>query len=81
MAMTRWQRKAALRYGQQKEIADALGVSETTVSRVINGHLRDRRVEVAIARKIGKPVDDVFEPIDGKASDDGADSLEHAVGQ
>lgn len=68
MAMTRWERKAALGHGAVKEIADALGLSRPHVSQVLNGHRRDRKVEVAAARKLGKPVDEVFEPVGQTAS-------------
>ena len=64
MGMSRWERKAALPYGAAKQIAERLGVAEPHVSQVLHGKRRDRRVEVAIARMIGKPVDEVFPPKD-----------------
>lgn len=79
MAMTRWERKAALPFRAAKEISIRLGKSESLVSAVVTGKARNRDIEVAIARKIGKPVDEVFEPVDAKPSDDAPDSLE-AVG-
>lgn len=64
MAMSRWERKAALRYGRAKEIAEKLGLSESLVSQVLHGTKRHRDIEVAIARAIGRAVDDVFPPKD-----------------
>ena len=67
MALTRWEIKAALGHGGAKEIARRVGKSAPQVSEVIAGRRRDRAVEVAIARKIGKPVAEVFEPDTVKA--------------
>lgn len=60
--MSRWERKAALKFGDLAEIAKRLGVTRPHASQVLNDKRRDRKVEVAIARAIGKPVDEVFEP-------------------
>lgn len=49
-----------LRGIKQREIADALGVSETVVSLVIDRKRRSQRVQRAIARAIGRPVHEVF---------------------
>lgn len=45
---------------RQKEIADQLGVSKASVSRVIDGHSRSARIQLAIARAIGRPAHQVF---------------------
>lgn len=82
MAMTRWQRKEKLDeklgHGAVGEIASRAKKSLTHTSQVINGHRRDRDVEVAVARAIGRPVDEVFEPI--QASDNVAEPLEPSTG-
>lgn len=39
----------------QAEIARRLGVSSTTVSLVVSGRMRSRRVEQAIAESLGLP--------------------------
>lgn len=62
--------RPALRPGEQKAIAVKLGVSETTVSRVVNGVYPSprtprgertlRRVQVAVARQLRRRVDEVF---------------------
>jgi DNA-binding transcriptional regulator YdaS (Cro superfamily) len=61
--------KALMEHGEQKKIAASLGVAEPTVSNVITGAYRPRtdrgrktlrRVQVAVARAIGKRVDEVF---------------------
>lgn len=64
MAMTRRERKAALvAVGvSQADIARAADKSQAFVSDVIAGHRRSERVEELVARAIGKPVSDVFEP-------------------
>lgn len=77
MAMTAAERKAALKHGDGAKVARQTRRTHGHVSQVIAGDRRDAVVERAIARRIGRPVDDVFEPL--KPSDDGADSLE-AVG-
>lgn len=60
--MTRWERKAALGHGAVREIAKRTGKSESHTSHVINGNRRDRKIEVAVARMVGRPVDEVFGP-------------------
>jgi transcriptional regulator with XRE-family HTH domain len=66
MALTKRQRKERLQRGAQKEIALQLGVSEGLVSMVANGktaYLRKdtvKRIQGAIAEKIGAPVEEVF---------------------
>lgn len=67
MALTRWERKERLGHGAVKEIAAATERSEAHVSRVVNGHRRDRVVEVAVARRLQLPVDAVFEAVAQKA--------------
>ena len=62
MALTKWERKERLGHGAVKEIAEATDRSEGHVSQVINGKRRDRVVEVAVARRLQMPVDEVFEP-------------------
>jgi len=62
MALTRWERKERLGHGAAKKIAEATDRSESHVSMVINEKRRDRVVEVAIARRLQMPVDEVFEP-------------------
>lgn len=68
--MTPREDRPALRPGDQKAIAVKLGVSETTVSRIVNGIYPTprsargertlRRVQVAVARQLRRRVDDVF---------------------
>jgi hypothetical protein len=67
MALTKWERKERLGHGAVKEIAQATQRSEGHVSQVINGKRRDRVVEVAAARRLQMPVDEVFEPVQQKA--------------
>lgn len=62
MALSKWERKERLGHGAVKEIAEATERSEGHVSQVINGKRRDRVVEVAVARRLQLPVDEVFEP-------------------
>lgn len=61
MALTRWERKERLGHGAVKELAAATQRSEGHVSQVVNGKRRDRVVEVAVARRLQMPVDEVFE--------------------
>lgn len=65
------ERKHRMPYGAVREIAKQLGVSEQLVSMVLadesrakteEGRKRRRRIQVAIARKLGMRVDDVFPP-------------------
>lgn len=67
MALSKYERKEKLGYGAAVEIARATNRSEGHVSQVINGKRRDRIVEVAVARRIQMPVDEVFEPVSQKA--------------
>lgn len=66
MSIARYARKERLKNGVQKEIAAALDVDESVVSRVMNDKGADlspatrRRVQVAIARKLRMPVDEAF---------------------
>ena len=66
MALTKRQRKERLPRGAQKEIARELGVGTSTVSAVINGKAvlysneTVKRVQEAIAARIGEPVEEVF---------------------
>lgn len=62
-------RKERIPHGAQREIATDLGLAESYVSAVITGDARPktararktvRRVQVAIARKLGVPVDVAF---------------------
>jgi hypothetical protein len=62
MALTKWERKEKLGHGAVREIAGATELSEGHVSQVINGKRRDRVVEVAVARRLQMPVDEVFTP-------------------
>jgi len=64
MAMNGEERKRALGHGGAAEICRRTGRSATHVSYVLRGERRDRKVEVAVARKLGKPVDEVFPPLD-----------------
>lgn len=50
------------------EIARAAGLSPQLVSEVIAGNRRNEKVETAIARVIGKPIDDVFPVVSFAAS-------------
>lgn len=67
MALTKWERKEKLGHGAVKDIATTTERSEGHVSQVINGKRRDRVVEVAVARRLQMPVDEVFEPAKQKA--------------
>jgi predicted XRE-type DNA-binding protein len=66
MSIARYARREKLQPGAQKEIAESLGVAESVVSRVMNDKGADlapatrRKVQVAIARKIGMTVDEAF---------------------
>jgi hypothetical protein len=62
MPMSRWDRKALLPHGAVTQIAQRTGRAKSHVSSVIHGHRRDRRVEVAVARLLRLPVDEVFPP-------------------
>jgi len=61
--------KEKLEHGMQRKIAKQLGLSEGYVSEVVSGVLNprtergrktQRKVQVAVARAVGKRVDEVF---------------------
>lgn len=65
------ERKHLMPRGAQMQVATSLGLSTTYVSAVMNdethpkteaGKKQLRRVRVALARKLGRPVDEVFPP-------------------
>lgn len=66
MSLSRYERKEKLPWGAQKEIAEALEVDESLVSRVNSDKAyhddpkKVRQVQVRIARKIGVTVDEAF---------------------
>lgn len=64
MPLSRWERKERLGFGGVKAIAARTGVSASLVSLVVNDKSArtpvTRRVQVAIARRIGMPVAAVF---------------------
>ena len=60
VAMNRWERKERLGHGAVTRIAKRLRVSKTRVSRVLNDHERIPRIQKAIAKAIGQPVEVVF---------------------
>jgi hypothetical protein len=62
MPLSKYERKEKLGYGAAKKIARQLKRSEGHVSQVISGTRRDAKVEEAVARRIGLPVEEVFEP-------------------
>lgn len=70
MSIARYARKERLYYGAQKDIATALGVDEAVVSRVMNDKVERlspatvRRVRAAIARKLRRPISEVFPSLD-----------------
>ncbi len=43
-------------------LADELRLSKSTVSQIINGVGKSRRVQEAIAKLIGRPVDEIWTP-------------------
>jgi len=65
MPLSRWERKERLGFGGVKAIADKLSVSPALVSLVVNEKSATtpltRKVKVAVARKIGMPVAEVFD--------------------
>lgn len=74
MALTIAERKHLMPYGSQREVASEQGVKEGYVSEVMSGDVNPkttdgkkklRRVQVAIARKLGVTVDEAFpaEPV------------------
>lgn len=69
MPLTASDRTERLEHGAQREIAAKLGVAESYVSAVVTGDARPktgrgrktvRRIQVAVAREIRLPVDEVF---------------------
>lgn len=64
MSLTRHERKDRLGHGGIREVAAKVPCSEPLVSLVVNDKAADtkltRRVKVAVARKIGMPVAEVF---------------------
>lgn len=71
MPLSVMERKHLLEHGAQLEIAQDLGVSRSLVSQVnsdayrprtARGRATLRRVQVAIARKLGRRVDEAFAP-------------------
>jgi len=64
MPLTRHERKDRLGHGGLREVAAKVPCSEPLVSLVVNDKAADtkltRRVKVAVARKIGMPVAEVF---------------------
>jgi len=60
MALSFYERKERLGYGGLTRIARRTKRSLGHVSQVMKGGRRDPRVERAIARAIGEPVEDVF---------------------
>jgi hypothetical protein len=71
MPLTVAERKHLMPYGARKDVASELQVDGTYVSRVMNGEVipktelgrkKLRRVQVALARKLGRTADEVFPP-------------------
>jgi hypothetical protein len=71
MPLTIADRKHLMPHGAQREIAADLGVDESYVSRVVaeaihprtaRGRKQLRRIQVAVARKLGITVDEAFPP-------------------
>ncbi len=62
MALGRWEIKSRLRFGALSEIAASTDRTLGHVSQVVSGLRRDRKVEVAVARKLRMKVEDVFPP-------------------
>lgn len=66
LVLGRWERKELLGQGAQTRIAKQLGLSDPSlVSRVVHcekTHVRNPRIEAAIAEEIGLPVSCVFPP-------------------
>jgi hypothetical protein len=60
MTLTKAERKDRLPHGGVSRIAEKLGVKVSAVSMVLNGHRRNRAIEVAIARMLRMKVADVF---------------------
>jgi hypothetical protein len=71
MPLTIAERKHLMPFGAQREVAAAEGVDAGYVTRVMNDEVfpktapskkKLRRVQVALARKLGRTVDDAFPP-------------------
>ena len=58
--MTPYEIKKELGYGALTKVARRLKVTLPHVSQVVSGKRRSPRVERVVARRIGKPVDQVF---------------------
>jgi transcriptional regulator with XRE-family HTH domain len=69
MPLSKYERKELLPYGAQSEIADELGLSEATVSLIMNDKTASitretiERVRAAIARRIGRPVSELWDDL------------------
>jgi hypothetical protein len=63
MTMTAAERKAALGHGAVTRIARRTKRAIGHVSQVIHDKRRDPKVERDVARLLGRPVEEVFEPV------------------
>ena len=70
MPMTKEQRKIALADSGRTmtSIAEELEVTLPHVSLVVSGERRSPRVEEAVAKAIGRPVEEVFDPVQQPAA-------------
>lgn len=68
MGPSRWERKEKLGHGGVTAIAKKTGFSVNYVSEVINGRKRNRKIEVATARKLRVKVADAFPEFYGAAT-------------
>lgn len=64
MPLSAYARKYMLPHGAMTEIATKTGYSISLVSEVVGGKKRNRRIEIAVARKLKMRVDEVFAPED-----------------
>jgi hypothetical protein len=71
------ERKYDMPHGALQQVARAEGVANSYVTAVLNGSVQPksvaaqrkvRRIQVALARKLGRPVDDVFPPAHRRSS-------------
>lgn len=62
VVLTRMERKERLGHGGVSEVAALAGVTPSFVSKVVNGHKRNARIENLIIGRIGRPGEDVFPP-------------------
>ncbi len=62
MALTPYERKLRLKRGSITSIAKRTRRAQPHVSLVVSGQRRDAVVEKEVARRIGLPVEAVFEP-------------------